>query len=115
MSVAELLHSVSATVLNAFDLQDVPLESLVLDLQRQAGTPSHAPLFRAVLTMQDAGAAGLRLGEAETTPVELGTTGTKFVLTLLATDGPPGIEASLLYATDLFSSRYPAQFFPHLS
>src|SRR5260221_9433211 len=111
MSVAELLHSVSATVLNAFDLQDVPLESLVLDLQRQAGTPSHAPLFRAGLTMQDAGAAGLRLGDPETTPVELETGGTKFDLTLLAPDGPPGIELSPWYRTDLFSSRYAERFF----
>ena len=114
MSVAALLHSVSATVLNAFDHQDVPLESLVLDLQRQAGTPSHAPLFRAVLTMQDAGAAGLRLGDAETTPVELETSGTKFDLTLLATDGPHGIELSLWYRTDLFSSRYAERFLAHL-
>ncbi len=114
MSVGTLLRNVSATVLNAFDHQDVPIESLILDLQREAGTPSHAPLFRAVLTMQDAGAADLRLGEAQITPVELETSGTKFDLTLLASDGPRGIELSLWYRTDLFSARYAERFLAHL-
>ncbi|MEO7360908.1 MAG: amino acid adenylation domain-containing protein [Gemmatimonadaceae bacterium] len=114
---ASLLHRVSETVLGAFEHQDTPLESLVLEIQRGRAsslTPSHAPLFRVVLTMQDLQGADLQLGEALSTPVELDQGSTKFDLTLLAAERAEGLELSLWYRTDLFTSGYAERFLGHL-
>lgn len=109
----ELLDRVRHTVLGAFEHQDTPLESLVLELQR-GRTQSHAPLFRVVLTMQDLQGSDLRLGTAQISPVELDQTSTKFDLTLLATERTDGLELSLWYRTDLFADSYASRFLGHL-
>ena len=108
----DLLARVSETVLSAFEHQDTPLESLILELQR-GRTQSHAPLFRVVLTMQDTLGAELSLGSASVAPVELDATSTKFDLTLLATERADGLELSLWYRTDLFSAGYAERFLGH--
>lgn len=109
----DLLGRVRQTVLGAFEHQDTPLESLVLELQR-GRTQSHAPLFRVVLTMQDLLGSDLRLGTAHVSPVELDQTSTKFDLTLLATERTDGLELSLWYRTDLFTEGYASRFLGHL-
>lgn len=110
---AELVARVGEGVLGAFEHQDVPLEALVLDLQR-GGRPSHAPLFRVVLTMQDTLPAPLRLGTATGEPLEIDAAATKFDLTLLATQRDDGLELSLWHRTDLFESATAARFLGHL-
>lgn len=109
----DLLHNVRDTVLGAFEHQDTPLESLVLELQRNRAH-SHAPLFRVVLTMQDLQGGELRLGNADVSAVELDQTSTKFDLTLLATERTEGLELSLWYRTDLFTAGYAERFVGHL-
>ena len=112
-AVSELLSRVTETVLGAFEHQDTPLEPLVLELQ--AGrAQSHAPLFRVVLTMQDTLGAELRLGDAAISPVELDAAGTKFDLTILATEREEGLELSLWYRTDLFTAAYADRFLGHM-
>jgi len=101
------------SVLGAFEHQDTPLESLVLELHR-GRAQSHAPLFRVVLTMQDLKGADLRLGNATITPVELDQTATKFDLTLLATERPDGLDLSLWYRTDLFAAGTADRLLGHL-
>jgi amino acid adenylation domain-containing protein len=113
-TIAELIARVSETVLGAFEHQDTPLESLVLDLQR-GREQSHAPLFRVVLTMQDTLGAELRLGGATTSPVELDAAATKFDLTILATERSDGIELALWYRTDLFTASYAERFLGHMT
>ena len=113
LTFADLLQRVSETVLGAFEHQDTPLESLILELQR-GRTQSHAPLFRVVLTMQDTLGADLALGAATVSPVELDATSTKFDLTILATERADGLELSLWYRTDLFSAGYAERFLGHL-
>ncbi|AHG93600.1 amino acid adenylation domain protein (plasmid) [Gemmatirosa kalamazoonensis] len=115
-SFAALLARASETVLGAFEHQDTPLESLVLELQRSRGAAqSHAPLFRVVLTMQDTLGAELTLGDAATSPVELDAAGTKFDLTILATERADGLELALWYRTDLFTGGYAERFLGHLT
>lgn len=112
-TVNEMLARVTEGVLGAFDHQDTPLEPLVLELQ--AGrAQSHAPLFRVVLTMQDTLGAELRLEDAAITPVELDAGGTKFDLTILATEREDGLELSLWYRTDLFTPSYAERFLGHM-
>lgn len=108
-----LLDSVRDTVLGAFEHQDTPLESIVLELQR-GRAQSHAPLFRVVLTMQDLLGGELALGDATVSPVELDQSSTKFDLTLLANERADGLELSLWYRTDLFASGYASRFLGHL-
>jgi len=110
---AQLLGNVRDTVLGAFEHQDTPLESLVLELHR-GRTHSHAPLFRVVLTMQDLQGGELQLGDAQGSGIELDQTSTKFDLTLLATERTEGLELSLWYRTDLFASGYAERFLRHL-
>ncbi len=113
-SFASLLPRVAATVLGAFEHVDVPVESLVLSLQRAAATPSHAPLFNCVLTMQEGLGADLRLGTAPSAPVDLEASGTKFDLTLLVSDRPDGLELALWYRTDLFTGATAERMLGHL-
>jgi len=112
---SQLLGRVSETVLGAFEHQDTPLESLVLELQRDgARAKSHAPLFRVVLTMQDTRGAELQLGDAAISRVELDTAGTKFDLTILASELADGLELALWYRTDLFSGETAQRFLGHM-
>src|SRR6185503_11986590 len=109
---AELLSRVTETVLGAFEHQDTPLESIVLEMQQAR---SHAPLFRVVLTMQDTMGAELTLGDTAISRVELDTAGTKFDLTILASELAEGLELSLWYRTDLFNDATAERFLGHLS
>ncbi|MBC8087941.1 MAG: amino acid adenylation domain-containing protein, partial [Phycisphaerae bacterium] len=108
-----LLANVRDTVLGAFEHQDTPLESIVLELQR-GRAHSHAPLFRVVLTMQDLLGTDLRIGSAMVSPVELDQSSTKFDLTLLASERSEGLELSLWYRTDLFGADYADRLLGHL-
>jgi amino acid adenylation domain-containing protein len=109
---SELLSRVSETVLGAFEHQDTPLESLVLEMQQAR---SHAPLFRVVLTMQDTMGAELQLGNTTVSRVELDTAGTKFDLTILASELAEGLELALWYRTDLFKGATADRFLGHLA
>jgi amino acid adenylation domain-containing protein len=109
---AELLARVADTVLGTFEHQAVSLEALVLELQRVHG--GDAPLFRVVLTMQDANLSELRLGDTAVTPVELDAGATKFDLTLLVTERPEGLDLSLWYRTELFEAATVDRFLGHI-
>ncbi|HTK47955.1 MAG TPA: condensation domain-containing protein, partial [Gemmatimonadaceae bacterium] len=112
-SFVELLGRVRDTVLGAFEHQDVPVETLVLELQRRQAR--HAPLFRVVLTMQDALPVALRLGDATADPVELDASETKFDLTFLVTDMPAGIEIALWHRTESIRSERAERMLGHLA
>ena len=86
-SFATLLPKVAHTVLGAFEHVDVPVESLVLSMQRAAAAPSHAPLFNCVLTMQEGLGDELRVRGATVTPVDVEASSTKFDLTDLHSRG----------------------------
>ncbi len=110
---AELLRRTMDVTVSAFEHQDVPFEEAVVGLQRR-GTAAHAPLFRVVLTMQDALAQNLRLGNATTEALEIEGGQTKFDMTLLATEQRGGLELSLWYRTDLFEATTVARFLGRL-
>jgi amino acid adenylation domain-containing protein len=112
-SFVELLGRVRDAVLGAFEHQDVPVETLVLELQRSQAR--QAPLFRVVLTMQDALPVALRLGDATAEPVELDASATKFDLTFLVTDTPDGIEIALWYRTELIRAERAERMLGHLA
>ena len=99
---SDLLARVAGTVLGAFEHQDVPIEALVLELRRAEA--SGAPLFRVVLTMQEANLGELALSGTAITPVELDASSTKFDLTMLVSERGESLELSLWYRTALFDA-----------
>jgi amino acid adenylation domain-containing protein len=97
----DVLRRVRDATVGAYEHQEVPFEKLVEELRPQRSL-SHAPLFQAMLSLNDApglsdGLAGLRVepvkGEVRTAKFDL-------LLDFEVDDG--GWRASLEYATDLF-------------
>ena len=110
---SDLLGRVRETALGAFEHQDVPLEKLVLELQRsEALTP--APLFRVVLTMQDTLPGTLAFAGVELSPLALESATTKFDLTLLVSERPEGLRLNMEYRTDLFEAETIDRLLGHL-
>ncbi len=110
---AEALTRTLDTTVSALEHQEVPFEEVVLGLKRPADG-AQAPLFRVVLTMQDALAETLRLGSATTSALDIGGGETKFDLTLLATEQSDGLELLLWYRTDLFEATTARRFLERL-
>ncbi|MBC5801701.1 MAG: AMP-binding protein, partial [Candidatus Eremiobacteraeota bacterium] len=100
---ADVLRRTMDVTVSAFEHQNVPLEEVIAGMPGKFSRPE-APLFRAVLTMQDAMSESLRLGDATTEAFEIEGAQTKFDLTLLGTEKPDGLELSLWYRTDLFEA-----------
>ena len=100
---SELIDRVRDTAFGAYENQDVPFEKIVLELQRGRSL-SHAPLFQAVLTMEDTVPGALELDGivVETIPVAEGAT--KFDLTMLVAEQSDGLRLALWYRTDRFAA-----------
>ncbi len=115
----ELLGRVRETWLGALEHQEIPLEKLVMELQkgRQLG---HAPLFQCTLTMENAesGVERLTTGDLDIVPLELdsGLEGSaKFDLLLLVAERADGLRALLQYRTDLFRGETAERILGHLA
>ena len=107
-----LLGRIRTTVLGALAHQDVPTEALVHELAAQ-GRPGHAPLFQAVLTMQENQGGRLELPGIEVEPLEIESGTTKFELTLLPSDRAEHLELLLWYRADLFEPATADRFLAH--
>lgn len=111
---AEFLDRVSENAIDAYEHEDVPFEKLVLELREGQATPSHAPLFSCVLTMEDTLPDELRLGDALVKPYALDFGQAKFELTLQVAEKPEGLRIGVWYRTDLFTGAYAERFLGHL-
>jgi amino acid adenylation domain-containing protein len=100
-SFRELLARARETALAAYDLQDLPFERLLEELQPPRDL-SRSPLFQTMLILQNAPAEALTLQGLGFTlvPVESGTAKLELLLTLGETEGE--IAGSLEYNADLF-------------
>ncbi|MGH7560840.1 MAG: amino acid adenylation domain-containing protein [Gemmatimonadales bacterium] len=108
----DLLRAVRSTCLGALEHRDVPFEPLALELQRE-GRRGTTPLYRCVLTMQDAMADELRLPGITAKPLDVELGATKFDLTMLPTDRTGGLDLALWYRTDLFDQATATRFLDH--
>jgi non-ribosomal peptide synthetase component F len=111
--VLELLGRVRETCLGAYGHQDLPFEKLVEELQPERDL-SRTPLFQVMFVLQNAPMGGLKLGQAELTPLEFEQGTAKFDLTLSMAEGPEGIGATLEYNRDLFDGSTVARMLGHL-
>lgn len=113
-SLSELLARVRDSAAAGFDHQDIPLEKLMLELRRDQGRASAAPLFDVVLTMQDTPGRGLSLEGLTVEPIRMEGRSTKFDITLLPTERSDGLALSLQYRTDLYDPETMARLLTHL-
>jgi amino acid adenylation domain-containing protein len=109
-----LLERIAENAVEAYEHEAVPFEELVLELRGAQETPSHAPLFNCVLTMEDTLPDELALGDASLEHLALDIGQTKFDLTIVASDTPRGLRLALGFRTDLFSGGYAERFLDHL-
>ena len=111
---AALLKQVRDSALGAYDHQEVPLEKLIVELREGQQQLSDTPLFRAVLTMQDALESGLELEGLEVAPFGINFGSTKFDLTLLPSERDGGLNLVLQYRSDLFEPATAERFLGHV-
>ncbi|HEV2705790.1 MAG TPA: AMP-binding protein, partial [Pyrinomonadaceae bacterium] len=125
---AEFLGQVRQTVLSAFEHQDYPFALLVERLQPERD-PSRSPIFQTMFVLQkshlhDEGLASFALGEAGA-KMELGglpiesiapqQRSAQFDLTLMVSETPGTMAATLEYSTDLFEAATIARMSAHFT
>ncbi|MBV9772554.1 MAG: amino acid adenylation domain-containing protein, partial [Gemmatimonadetes bacterium] len=100
-----LLGRVRATVLGAFDHQDIPFERLVEELGVERSL-THTPVFQAAFALSHGdGSGGLpRLGEVEPEPFLGGGGVSKFDLDLAVADDGTALRGTLVYRAALFEA-----------
>lgn len=114
-SFAELVERVRNMLLGAYDHQNVPLEALVQELQKEDAALGRAPLYNVVLTSQSAMSQPTTLGAATSVaPYGMDLSVTKFDLTLFMAETPEGVRLMARARADLWSQRTVARFLGHL-
>ena len=97
----ELLARVRDVCLGAYDHQDLPFEKLVAELQPERD-PSRQPLFQVLFQMVSFPKGPGKLGDLTLRPLQIRSGTSKFDLLLSVGDRPEGLEAIVVYNTDLF-------------
>jgi amino acid adenylation domain-containing protein len=102
-SFAQLLQDVRAGVLDAFANQDLPFDHIV-DALRIERDRSRSVLYQVLFNYQRVSEARLALSDLRLTPLESPTVGSKFDLTLYATEGTEQIALRMVYNRDIFEA-----------
>ena len=99
----ELLARVRETTLGAYQHQELPFDRLVeaLHPERSLG---HAPVFQAMLALQNAAAAELRLPNVRAEILPAPTGAARFDLEWFLWHRADGIDGTIHYAADLFDA-----------
>ena len=108
-----VLRRVREATLGAYEHQEVPFERLVEELQPERSL-SHAPLFQAMLVLQEPERAGGGFAGLELRRIGAASGTAKFDLTLALARHPGGLAGTLEYATDLFDRATAARMIAHL-
>ncbi|WP_444543655.1 amino acid adenylation domain-containing protein, partial [Nocardia asiatica] len=114
-TLAELLASVRAADLAAFDHAAVPFER-VIEVVNPVRSRAHAPLYQVALSLQHEAAPRFRLHRLAIAALELGAAPIQLDLDWTLTDhytadgAPDGIDVRLHYALDLFDEPTAAGF-----
>ncbi|WP_460724072.1 amino acid adenylation domain-containing protein, partial [Nocardia heshunensis] len=101
-----LLAQVRSRDLGAFAHADVPFERVV-EMVNPVRSQGRHPLFQVMLSFQNLGHTELTLPDLTVSEVEIDYQTAKFDLQLSLMDGDgAGLSAELVFATDLFDSRF---------
>ncbi|WP_444546333.1 non-ribosomal peptide synthase/polyketide synthase [Archangium lansingense] len=112
-SFRELLGQVREVTLGAYAHQDVPFEKLVEELRPERDM-SRSPLFQVTLTLQNTPMTEVRLQGLTLKGVEAEEKTSKFDLSLLVTDLPDGVAATVNYNSDLFEAATMERLLGHM-
>ncbi len=108
----DLLRRVREVCLGAQAHQDLPFERLVEELA-PVRDMSHSPLFQVIFALQNVPEAVLKIHGLKIAPVDVDIRSEKFDLTLDITEKHDGLDASLIYSTDLFDEATIARLAGH--
>src|SRR6185312_2752495 len=100
-SFRELLARSRESALGDYAHQDVPFEKLVEELRPDRDL-SHAPLFQAMVILQNAHREALELPGLTIEPLGTDSGAAKFDLRLSLVETPEGLAGTLVYNRDLF-------------
>ena len=109
----EVLRRVRATVLGAYQRQEVPFARLVEALAPER-TLSHTPIFQAELVLRDDAPWADGLAGLQVAPVEVDAGAARCDLTLAFAPAEGGVRGRLAYATDLFDRPTIARLADHV-
>ncbi|HKV13301.1 MAG TPA: amino acid adenylation domain-containing protein, partial [Thermoanaerobaculia bacterium] len=110
----DLLSRTRARSLAAFAHQQVPFEQLVVELNPERSL-AHTPLFQVMLALQNAPEGNLEVPGLSFRPLEAGSPGAKFDLTLTLGEGASGLAGALEYRTALFDAATIRRMLGHLA
>jgi amino acid adenylation domain-containing protein len=102
LSFRDLVASVRATTIDAFDAQDVPFEHLVRVVDRTRD-PSRSPIYQAFIAYQDRRARAPHWGPVELEPLRVFPPAAMQDLALWLSDTTDGLIGSLNYNTDILA------------
>jgi amino acid adenylation domain-containing protein len=111
-SFAEFLQASRATVLEAFEYQDVPFEMLV-DRFCPERNFNHSPLFQILFSLQDQMQTDLSLPGVQVSGVAREQSLAKFELSVQVGPGVDGHEVEWSYSTDIFDAETVASLAEH--
>ncbi|WP_160718118.1 non-ribosomal peptide synthetase, partial [Chitinophaga solisilvae] len=99
-----LLQQVKASLLEAYDHQDIPFEKIVEAVAAERD-PSRSPLFQVMFALQNTPEeATLQLGDVTIAEKATDRTVSRFDLSVTLQEQPDGLFLSMEYCTDLFSA-----------
>ncbi len=112
-SFRELLARVRETAMGAYAHQDLPFEKLVEEI-KPVRDLSRNPLFQVMLALQNVPTGGRQIGDLTATPFATGTQSSQFDLSLMTSELPDGLRATVIYNTDLFEETTIRRMLSHL-
>jgi alpha-ketoglutarate-dependent taurine dioxygenase len=99
----ELLHRVRKATLEA-EANDLPFDQIVQNLQ-SGRSPAHSPFYQTTLTLQNTPLVHMSEFQGiSVSPLDLPTGTTQCDLVLVAREIEAGMELTVLYSTDIFTS-----------
>ncbi|MGZ5790412.1 MAG: condensation domain-containing protein, partial [Burkholderiaceae bacterium] len=101
LTFLELLEQGKATLLNAYEHQELPFDMVVNELQVER-SQSFNPLFQVMLAFQSSGENRLQLARLDSVEIRETVSSTKFDLTLNVVESENGLKLTWEYAKDLF-------------
>ncbi|WP_194972390.1 non-ribosomal peptide synthetase [Aquiflexum lacus] len=108
----EFLDRVKTTTLEAFDIQQVPFETIVGNLGQERDL-SRNPIFQVLFVLQNVPDAKFEIEGAEVSEKPFENFTSKFDMTFELTETNEGIEGVLEYCTDLFKKETITNFVSH--
>jgi acyl carrier protein len=109
MTFNKYLMSVKQVLLEAYDNQDLPFEKIVEIVNPQRNL-SFSPLFQIMFILQNTSMSEISLPGITTTAAELDFTVANFDMTFQVYERPDGLDCSLEYNSDIYSSERMSDF-----